>query len=132
VKQEASGDSQPESTARKSGTSKKQMKNFTTPKAPSSSQKLKKEGRGAPGASLALHIPFKMEPPLPSQAPLPPSATSCSGKRERPEGGDEELAGKLVRLDKPEEEDDGELARKLEMEERLLSSPLGPRVVGPS
>jgi len=129
VKQEASGDSQPESSARKLGTLKKPMKNFfVTPKTPSSSQKLKEE-KDAPGASLTPHTPFKMESLSPSQAPLPPSsAENSSAKRERSEGGgDEELARKLARLDRLEEEGDEELARKLEMEERLLSSPLGPR-----
>ena len=130
VKQEASGDSQPECSARKSGTLKKPTKNFMTPKTPSSSQRLKKVGKDAPGASLTPHIPFKMESSSPSQAPLPPSAESSSAKRERSkEGGDEELARKLARLDRLEEEGDEELARKLEMEEQLLSSPLGPRAV---
>ena len=49
---------------------------------------------------------------------------SSSAKRERPEeGGDGELARKLARLDRLEEGEE-ELARKVEMEERLLSSPL--------
>ena len=133
MKQEASEDSQPESSARKSGTLKKPMKNFfITPKTPSSSQKLKIEEKDAPGASLAPHIPFKIESSSPSQAPLPSSSAEGSSiKRERSEeGGDEELARKLARMDRLEEEGDEELARKLEMEERLLPSPLAPRAVG--
>ena len=131
MKQEASEDSQPESSARKSGTLKKPMKNFfITPKTPSSSQKFKREEKDAPGASLTSHIPFKIESSSPSQTPLPSSAEGSSVKRERlEEGGDEELARKLARMDRLEEEGDEELARKLEMEERLLSSPLGPRAV---
>ena len=132
MKQEASEDSQPESSARKSGTLKKPMKTlFMTPKTPSSSQKLKREEKDALGTSLTPHIPFKIESSSPSQAPLPSSSAEGSSiKRERSEeGGDEELARKLARMDRLEEEGDEELARKLEMEERLLSSPLGPRAV---
>ncbi|CUS12532.1 unnamed protein product [Tuber aestivum] len=131
VKLEASEASRPQSSAQKPGTLKKPMKSFfVTPKkaAPSPSQKSRKGGKDAPGASLTPHIPFKTESPSSSQSPLPsPSAGAASTKRERLEGGDEELARKLARLDRPEEEGDEELARKLEMEERLLSSPLGPR-----
>ncbi|KAG0636345.1 DUF159 domain-containing protein [Tuber brumale] len=125
VKQETSGDSLPENLARKPGTLKKPTKNFfTTPKTPSSSsRRFKKEEKGAPGAVLTPHIPFKAGSPSSSQAPQ-----SASAKRERSEESvDEDLARKLAKLERPEEEGDEELARKLEMEERLLSSPSGPR-----
>ncbi|KAG0130922.1 hypothetical protein HOY82DRAFT_560967 [Tuber indicum] len=130
AKQETSEGSLPENSARKPGTLKKPTKSFfTTPKTPSSSQRFKKEKKGAPGAALTPHIPFKTGSPSPSQAPPPPHSTrSASAKRGRlEENADEDLARKLAKLERPEEEGDEELARKLEMEERLLSSPLGPR-----
>jgi hypothetical protein len=130
TKLETSESSLPENSARKPGTLKKPTKNFfTTPKTPSSSQRFKKEKKGAPGAALTPHIPFKTGSPSSSQAPPPPHSTrSASAKRGRlEENADEELARKLAKLERPEEEGDEELARKLEMEERLLSSPLGPR-----